>query len=142
MQKHEFVLAALSAGDDLLDFSPVQVQKLFFLLDREIPGPVGGPHFAFEPYDFGPFDKEVYRSLDLLQLSGLAKVGGQGRFRRYYLTPEGFEQGQQHLETLPREVRLFISELAKWVRSLSFSQLVSSIYQHYPEMRAKSIFQQ
>ena len=36
------------------------VQKLLFLLDREAAEIVGGPHFRFVPYNYGPFDKGVY----------------------------------------------------------------------------------
>ena len=142
MQRNDYVLAILSAGGEQASFSPVQVQKLFFLLDREVPKLVGGPYFDFQPYDFGPFDKNVYDCLDHLELRELASKTHSGPSRRYSLTPEGHQQGNALLDTLPGEAVAFISQIGQWVRSLSFSQLVSAIYRQYPAMKANSIFQQ
>ena len=142
MQKNEYVLAVLSAGGEKANFSPVQIQKLFFLLDREIPRLTGGPYFDFQPYDFGPFDKNVYDCLDQLELAGLASKIHNAPWRRYSLTPAGHEQGSVLLDTLPGEAVAFISQVGEWVRSLSFSQLVSAIYRQYPDMKANSIFRQ
>jgi len=88
MQQSDYVPAILSAVGEQASFSPVQVQKLFFLLDREIPEFVGGPHFDFEPYDFGPFGREVYGVFDGLELCGLSEKTSAGRYRRYSLMPE------------------------------------------------------
>ena len=93
MERSDYVLAILSAGGEQASFSPVQVQKLFVLLAREIPQFVGGPYFDFVPYDFGPCDKEVYGTLDGLDLSGLAEKTSDDRYRRYSLTPEGLAVG-------------------------------------------------
>ena len=46
-------MAAAGAG---VRFDPVRLQKFFFLLDRELDGECGCPHFAFRPYRYGPFD--------------------------------------------------------------------------------------
>ena len=58
MTRKEVVLAALAPAKHA-PHSPVQVQKLIFLIDRNIPREVGGPHFDFQPYNYGPFDKAV-----------------------------------------------------------------------------------
>ena len=63
MERSELVLAALAAGGKNASYSPVQVQKLLFLVDREGEKLVGGKHFNFVPYDYGPFDREVYDEL-------------------------------------------------------------------------------
>ena len=142
MNRHEFVLGVLSAGGEQASFSPVQVQKLFFVLDREIPGLVGGPYFDFQPYDFGPFDKAVYGALNRLGLQDLAEKTGDGNYRQYSLTREGLDRGRELFAELPGSAQEYIVEITTWVRSLSFSQLVSAIYRDYPEMRVNSIFQQ
>jgi hypothetical protein len=36
--------------------------------------------------------------------------------------------------------REYIASVASWVRQLSFQQLVASIYNKYPEMKANSVF--
>jgi hypothetical protein len=57
-RRQEVVLAALAAQPDH-DYAPVQVQKLFFLADQNISSQMGGRLFAFEPYNYGPFDAVV-----------------------------------------------------------------------------------
>lgn len=140
MNRHDYILAVLSATGEQTQFSPVQVQKLFFLLDRELSGLVGGPHFDFQPYDYGPFDKNVYTLLGFMEVERLVDLIGGGRYRKYMLTSEGLRQGRSALAGLPHELQTYIADLSNWVRSLSFSQLVSEIYRLYPDMRANSVF--
>lgn len=118
------------------------MQKLLFLIDKTIPQHVGGPHFQFEPYDYGPFDAQVYRSLDDLASRGLVEIVSQPnlRWKKYKATDSGFERGQALLSSLEPSVQAYIKSLSSFVRRLSFAELVSSIYREYPEMREKSVF--
>ena len=72
-------------------FAPVQIQKLFFLIDENLADRIGGPYFAFEPYDYGPFDKSVYRELEALAIAGLVAIdqSGDTAGRRRYSHPRG-----------------------------------------------------
>ena len=123
-------------------FSPVQVQKLFFLLDRNIADHIGGPHFDFEPYDYGPFDKQVYYDLEAMASEGLIEVSESypRSSRTYRLTEEGREIGTKALATIATPVQDYIVKIVNFVRSRSFAQLVSIIYAAYPEMKANSVF--
>jgi len=140
MKRDQLVLAALAAGGENATFSPVQIQKLFFLIDREAASATGGPHFAFRPYDYGPFDHAVYTTLDVLAASGFASIRLSNRYRVYSLTPTGFQAGTRALEGLAPDVRAFIGNLATWIRQLNFQQLVTEIYRHYPDMKVNSVF--
>lgn len=143
MKTERLVLAALSpAGTG--SFTPVQVQKLFFLLDKNVEEQIGGTHFDFLPYDYGPFDSAVYHELESLHEEGLVEVLERERHGRriYRLTAEGLKEGQLALSELDEPVQQYISSLVEWVRSLSFSQLVSAIYRKYPEMKENSVFVQ
>jgi uncharacterized protein YwgA len=140
MDRDQVVLAALAAAGQNANFTPVQVQKLFFLLDREATHLLGGPHFVFTAYDYGPFDRTVYDQIEELSARGLAEVQNTGRYRRYSLTPAGLSQGNAILSSLNTGTRGYMSEVAQWVRKLSFEQLVASIYRRYPEMKANSVF--
>jgi hypothetical protein len=139
--RQQIVLAALSANSPAA-YAPVQVQKLFFLIDQHIAELIGGKQFAFEPYDYGPFDRDVYAELEELKSKNLIAITptGTGERRRYALTSEGQELGAQYLSKLPETAQEHLAKLSKWVCSLSFSQLVGSIYKAYPDMRANSIF--
>jgi hypothetical protein len=46
MTRSEILLAGLAAGGENTTYTPVQVQKLFFLLDREAAAALGGPFKA------------------------------------------------------------------------------------------------
>jgi len=142
MERKDLMLAALAAAGENASFTPVQVQKLFFLIDREAAQFVDGPHFAFSPYDYGPFDRQVYAELERLEAEGLAATDRSMRYRLYRLTNRGYAEGAELLPKIPEPARTFVSQAAKWVRSLSFQQLVAAIYKRYPEMKANSIFQQ
>lgn len=121
-------------------YTPVQVQKLLFLIDREIPRLVGGPLFDFAPYDYGPFDKRVYETLEALAEPGLVIDQYRGTMRVFSLTPSGQAKGDQFLNQLDEKASEYIRRASAFIRDLSFSQLVSSIYKAYPEMRQNSVF--
>jgi hypothetical protein len=140
MKRDEFVLAAMVPGGGY-PYTPVQMQKLLFLIDRQIPEHVGGPHFHFEPYHYGPFDRAVYQQLEELAARGLVAIDHSGAPRTFALTAEGEAWGTVALKTLPVPVQDFIRRAATFVRDQSFSSLVSAIYKAFPEMRANSVFQ-
>lgn len=140
MKRDELILAAMSPGGGYR-YTPVQVQKLLFLIDRQIPEQVGGPHFCFEPYHYGPFDRGVYRELDQLAERGLVAIDCTCAPRTFTLTAEGGAWGNTHLNSLPEPVRDFIIKTSAFVRAQNFSSLVSAIYKAFPEMRENSVFQ-
>lgn len=140
MNRDEFVLAAMApAGTGA--FSRVQIQKALFLLDQNIPELTTGPHFDFKPHFYGPFDPEVYREIESLEKLALVRS-----FKRparsdpsYVLTARGLEQGESALRQLSQQAQDYIHEVAEFVRSVSFADLVSAIYRAYPEMAANSL---
>ncbi len=140
MNRQEFMLAALAAGEGALH-RPVQLQKMFFLFDREIPDRVDGPHFNFEPYSYGPYDKEVYAELDRLAEKGLARRVKENTWSSFELTLKGQMEGAKLLAALPDETRKYVVSVSEFVRKLTFSELVRAIYAKYPDMKANSVFQ-
>ena len=87
--RQTLMLAAFEAGKSPAELSPVQAQKLFFLIDQNASHLCGGPHFHFTPYDYGPFDSSVYSELDALSLKGDVEIVRSARYRTYRLTPKG-----------------------------------------------------
>jgi hypothetical protein len=141
MNKKEVVLACLAPARRGLH-SPVQIQKLLFLIDRNIPLDVGGPHFNFQPYSYGPFDATVYDVLEELAGDRYIEAVAIHRWTDYMLTEKGQALGEKLLAALPERTRTYIEETSLFVRSLSFTQLISAIYKAYPEMRLNSVFQE
>jgi uncharacterized protein YwgA len=138
MNRSEIVLAALAASDGALH-TPVQVQKLFFLIDKKVAEYIGGPFFNFHPDDYGPFDKMVYVELEQLTEQGSVEIIHNG-MRRFRLTIQGQQHGDTLLSSIGEPVADYLRSLSRWVRSVSFADLVSAIYKEYPDMRANSIF--
>lgn len=139
MDRMEVMLAALASGAHE-EFSPVQLQKLMFLIDRNIGSAIGGPFFDFKPYDYGPFDVGVYNEFSVLSGLEMGDCHGDGKGRRYRLNDEGRARAQEVIAKLQPEVRDYMKSIAEFVQKVSFTTLVSSIYKHYPEMKANSVF--
>ena len=142
MERSEIVLASLAAGGSGAVFDPVQVQKLLFLIDREIPKLLRGPHFDFKPYLYGPFDKAVYE--DLLQLAKRheVRIDQRMKYRRYSLSRTGYSRGCNVLGIFPKSASSYMEDASTWVRSVTFMQLLSAIYRRYPDMAVNSIIPQ
>ena len=79
--RQELVLAALAAGESNSELSPVQAQKLFFLIDQNVSASIGGQQYNFQAYDYGPFDRAVYSDLDWLALPYLSLDGTRAAIR-------------------------------------------------------------
>lgn len=141
MDRKDYVLAVLSTANKKV-FTPVQVQKLFFLIDKAIPGLVEGPRFNFEPYNYGPFDKSVYWELNGLSAEGMVRIVRDYNWDDYLLTDEGQEKGEFLFNQIHAEAQPYIKKISDFVRSLSFSELVSAVYKAFPEMRENSVFQE
>lgn len=137
----KFMLAALSSADNpRASYTPLEAQKLFFLLDKEASDLVGGTRFNFLPYDYGPFDKAVYEELDSLAMKGLVSVDRSGRYKRYSLTSNGLAEGAAEFGRLNPTAQQYIKDVANWLLTSTFQTIVSSIYARYPDMKVNSVF--
>lgn len=143
MERRETLVLAALAPAEGARHTPAQVQKLFFLIDRNIPDLIDGTVFNFQPYHYGPFDKDVYAALELLEAEQLVDIDRRdGAWRTYRLTVAGQQRGGEVFASLPQDAQVFIAHASEFVRSLGFSQLVAAIYRAYPEMREKSVFKE
>jgi len=142
MDKKEIILAALAVGEGAIH-TPVQVQKLLFLIDKNISHSIGGPFFDFQPYAYGPFDKQISRLLYLLHEDGDVEIIRNPALQwvKYRLTTQGQKKGEAIINSVSKEIKNYFKKLSKFVRSLTFAELVSAIYKAYPEMRVNSVFQ-
>ena len=132
-QRVRYTLAVLSTANGS-EWSPVQLQKMFFLLDKKL----GSSWWNFVPYDYGPFDPSVYREVEQLERDGLARLTDSG-VRFYALTPVGQRDGELSLNSMCERTRNYIRSLSAWLRPLSFAQLVAAVSRDYPEMRLSSM---
>jgi uncharacterized protein len=142
MTRRDATLLMLSLADGA-QYSPVQIQKAMFILSRESPEIFdAGSQFDFQPYDYGPFDKDVYAEIDALSRDGLALVGATLDLRRktYAASDQGRRAAEGLRGRLSQDQLAFAQKVSSFVRRLSFADLVSAIYKAYPEMQENSVF--
>ncbi|MDO9371288.1 MAG: hypothetical protein Q7U07_01670 [Gammaproteobacteria bacterium] len=140
MTKLGLLLIALAAGEKS-EYTPVQIQKLIFLVEQNVGNLIGGPFFEFRPYNYGPFDSSIYELLRQLEADGLVSASVTNRgWKMHSLTDAGLMQAVALSAGIDKFVMDYIKEASKFVRTLSFADLVSAIYKAYPEMKANSVF--
>jgi hypothetical protein len=133
--KKNFILAVLST-EEYNQYSPVQVQKLFFLIEKLI----GLKYFNFIAGHYGCLDIEIYDLLRELSEEKYIIIVHQKDFFTYFLTRKGYEIGTQEQNKFTDKQKENILRLNRFVQSMSFSQLVATIYKHFPEMKVNGIF--
>lgn len=139
MTRDDIVLAGMAAAGPSTKFDAVQLQKLFFLIDREIPQLIDGPHFDFRPCHYGPFDGAVYDVLDGLLESSDAAVDTSSRYPRYSLTASGVQRGVRCLEEIHDSASRYMAEASDWIVATPFQPLLAAIYRQYPDMARNSV---
>lgn len=142
MDKKDFLLLAVSAADGK-PVTPVQLQKSLFLMGKAGLPEVPTPFYSFEAYHYGPFSVEIYEDTERLRQEGLVirTPATDGQWKETTIST----QGQLKAHTLAKELsagtKEFIQAVVQWVQSLSFNDLVRTIYKVYPEFRQNSVFQ-
>ena len=140
MDRRDVVLLMMAPAEQTAH-TPVQVQKLAFLIEKMIGDKIGGTGFNFIPWHYGPFDKRVYATLEELEADGLVAIAEGGfRVQEFSLTPKGIEAGERVRGELDPRLGDYVKTLSAWVHRQSFASLVNAIYKRFPEMRVKSMF--
>ena len=135
------VLLLMMAPAGQMAHTPVQVQKLAFLIEKTMGDKIDGTGFDFIPWHYGPFDKRVYATLEVLEADGLVAIEEGGfRVREFRLTPQGVEVGEKVRSELDPRLGDYVKTLSAWVHRQSFASLVNAIYERFPEMRVRSMF--
>lgn len=133
------VLAGMAADGPGAAFDAVRLQKLFFLVDREIPDLISGPHFDYKPDQFGPFDEAVFDELNSLIDSGHVSVDTTFRCPLSVLTDSGVENGARILDRMPEGAWRYMKKAARWILTTSFRPMLSAIYMQYPDMAVNNV---
>lgn len=118
--KREKLLLAMLATANGQTFEPVHVQKAMFLLARAHEGLFDDDsRYNFTPYDYGPFDSQVYVDAEYLHNEGLASIQSAPDygFKFYGATPKGLVTGTRILEDLGQEAAAIIRRISTSVRS-------------------------
>jgi len=136
-----------------------RLEKLLFLADQEskLPGEVDEA-FRFKAYNYGPYSKQVYEAVDLLEQAGLLSeekvIEGksldameeayvdvedvEGVERRFLLTNEGRAVADL-LATQHPDMSAMLSSVKKKYGSLPLRQLIQYVYRRYPKYAEASL---
>ncbi|MCY4466737.1 MAG: hypothetical protein OXE46_14500 [Chloroflexi bacterium] len=119
--------------------SPVQLQKVAFLVGQECPNDVPSDYYEFVPYDYGPFCKDIYQDVEELERRGHISISPSalGTRKEYRAT---FRSRDIEFSHMPAPVAEYIAKAVEWAKPLSFGELVSAIYQVYPAYATNSIY--
>lgn len=111
-------------------FSPVQMQKLFFLLEKRL----GIGNFDFKAHHYGPYSRYLSAVLDFHDKLEVINING---ITHYKIKESEIISDSNFLDENKRK---FVVEMVKFVKSLSFKQLCMAIYKEFPDMAVNSIF--
>lgn len=121
---------------------PVRVQKGMFVLAERNVLPEG-ERYSFEPYHYGPYSFELRDDLDSLVEEGLVAadpVLGYS-WAHYRLTENGLARVRASFSGTDRETAGEIVEIKQWICDASFNQLLTSVYDEFPDYATRSVFQ-
>ena len=142
MKRADWLLLALAQGkgDPL---TPVQLQKVLFLLGRERRAAAGRAFYKFVPYNYGPFCRDIYTDAEALEADGLVRIdrAEPGRaWPEYSATAAGLRRSVQLKKSAPPDGAQYLARVVDWARGLNFQQLVKAIYDRYPDQKINSVF--
>ena len=139
IKRADLLLKIIAAADgDLV--TPVQMQKVAFLVKMQFKEQLPADYYSFQKHAYGPFCVDIYHDAEALQRVGLISItlNQRGRWKQYSATVAGMEET---VEKIPDNIARYIEETVDWARRLSFQELVRAIYQRYPSYRENSVFQ-
>ena len=141
MSGENWIILAVRYGKNG-SISPVQLQKSLFLLGKKCPNEVGNDFYTFEPYDYGPFNKDIYHDAEELSQQGLLAKQQMGpTWAGYSITPEGIKCANRLDKEADPAAKEHLGQVVEWAQGLTFPQLLSAIYQAFPEFKKNSVFQ-
>lgn len=143
MDKERITLLVIAANTDG-GLSPLQLQKSLFIVGQSGLEGLPADYYGFFPYNYGPFNKEVYSIVDELEGHGFVRkaiTAGENIYR-YTLTSEGRVAAEEIRKDGPSSLCDYIDATVRWVCSLSFDELLRAIYAKYPDYAVNSVFRE
>lgn len=115
--------------------STLQLMKWAFLLTQETPSQGGKTFYQFIPYRFGPYSFTLQRETDTLIRNGFMEKTDR---KTWALTDLGREKNIQ----LPKQISQDVVAVTQQYGKLSGSDLIDTVYSHYPWFTVNSDFQE
>jgi len=141
MDKDLIILSLASGARGPYPLDPIRIMKGAFLVSQ-LGSPELKKHFAFKPYNYGPFDLSVYETLDQLKKRNLlAEVKeGDSKYPTYSITAEGSTALTTVSSGANEKELSWLKDISAYVTSRSFEDLLTEIYKRFPTYAEKSVF--
>lgn len=100
--------------------------------------------YAFRPYKYGPFAREIYDQLTVLEAEGLVRQreggrAGEREWRAIELTPKGRAYAEKIRPPFDAEIMGELTVIAREYGPLDHEALLDRVYAEYPEFARRSI---
>ena len=140
-----------------------RLEKLLFLVDQEC-GWQGilGKSFRFIPYHYGPYSKEIYEAVELLEEAGLLKedrvftdseldraeellysdMTTEISYERQFQLTENGKDVAKYLSNEHPNLQEDISEIKNRYAGLTLQNLIFHVYHQYPEYAESSVIRE
>ena len=104
-------------------------------------GEIEGDFYDFEPYNYGPFSKDIYKDTDKLESEGLIRIDSSDnkKWTECIVTGFGRKKVQEIKNSLSPNILKYIKDLIVWINKLSFREIISHIYKKYPQFKENSV---
>ena len=143
MNHRQQVLLAWLSRSPVTYIDPIRVMKGMFLIAMETPVDwlPEEDRYEFQPYNWGPFSKDVYSDLEVLQGLGYVSILARpGRsWNSYSLTEGGRVEANEVSEGLDPRLGKYVDAVSQFVMRTGFSDLLNAVYKRYPDYATRSL---
>lgn len=130
------------AGDgETQPLDRIRMQKAVFIAEQR--GPDGWTGlYKFQPYNWGPFSRQLSSDLDRLQEKELltTELGRFGRYPAFVTTALGELRAAEAWLQLPATHKGFLKDVRAFVATRSFNDLLRDVYAAFPMFAINSQF--
>lgn len=140
-----------------------RLEKLLFLIDKECKhDSTISESFDFIPYHYGPYSKEVYEAVELLEEAGLiaetralidseldraeellySDMATEISYERQFALTEDGESIANYLADRHPKLQHQIGDLKDRYAGLTLQNLIYYVYTHYPDSAEKSVIRE
>ncbi len=139
MQRTDLLLKIITAANGE-PVTPLQLQKIAFLVGMQFQDELPPNYYQFQPYDYGPFCVAVYRDAEFLEREGLITIrrNPRGGWKEYFAS---YAAAAKDLHVIPQNIQEFVDRKVQWTREAGFQEVVRTIYKEYPQFKVNSVFQ-
>lgn len=138
--RRRWLLRVMGLANGTFQMDQTRAIKAAFLLQEKF-GEWTNLNYRFTAYNYGPWDAQVKDDLHALTQEGCVRMTPTGgNTILYSLTPWGQKRSADLVAELDFDQMAATQQISYFVTSLSWSKLVQSIYDDYPEQKANSIF--